>query len=827
MTAYSIQEVLEITDGTLDGKNTGFPIRFLSFDSRTILAGPETLFFALSGNQRDGHRYVNDAYNLGVRSFVVEEIPEQADFTDATFIHVSDSLVALQKLAAYHRNRFNYPVIGITGSNGKTIVKEWLSELMAPEYKIIRSPRSYNSQIGNPLSVWLMDERFNLAIFEAGISLPGEMEKLEKLLHPEWGVFTHLGQAHLENFRNQRHLVSEKLQLFDRSKHFIFCSDFDELKKAVIAKKAEGWNADLFSWSQEDENADLYITANERRSNGTELKAFFKGNKIGIFLPFTDDAYVEDGSHCWATMLAMGYESGTFESRFTRLAPVAMRLELKQGQHGAIVIDDSYNSDTGSLINALDFLKQQAGNSGKRSTVILSDILQSGVPEEQLYRQVAEYLALRKVDRFVGIGPKISQHQELFAVNEKAFYNSTDDFLQHLDGRNFRDEVILLKGARTFRFDLISDMLQEKVHQTVLEINMSALAHNLKIYRQKLRPETRIMAMVKAFSYGTGSTEVARVLQFHGADYLAVAVADEGVALRREGIELPIVVMNPEEHSFDAIIENRLEPNIYRLELLKDFEAALHRNAMRNFPIHVKLDTGMKRLGFELEEHLKELVAFVQARDTIYIRSVFSHLAVSDEPVEDAFTEQQFERFESLSRIITEAFDYKILRHILNSAGIERFPERQYDMVRLGIGLYGVSSFVQDDLQNVATLKTTISQIRTVKAGETIGYGRKGIAEKNMQIAVLPIGYADGFNRLLSNGVGNVSIKEKKAPVVGNICMDMCMVDVTGLNAEEGDRVIVFGEEIPVSEVAELLQTIPYEVLTSVGQRVKRVYFAE
>lgn len=438
-------------------------------------------------------------------------------------------------------------------------------------------------------------------------------------------------------------------------------------------------------------------------------------------------------------MLAMGYKPGSFEARFSRLAPVAMRLELKKGQHGAIVIDDSYNSDTGSLLNALDFLKQQAGNSGKRSTVILSDILQSGIPEEQLYGQVAEYLALRKVDRFIGIGPKINRYQDFFPVGDKAFYNSTEDFLQHLNGGNFRDEVILLKGARTFRFDLISDMLQEKVHQTVLEINMSALAHNLKIYRQKLKPETRIMAMVKAFSYGTGSTEVARVLQFHGADYLAVAIADEGVALRREGIELPIVVMNPEEHSFDAMIENRLEPNIYRLELLKNFETALHRNAMRNFPVHVKLDTGMKRLGFESEEHLEELVAFVQERDTIYIRSIFSHLAVSDEPVEDSFTEKQFERFDALSRIVTDGFDYKILKHILNSAGIERFSGRQYDMVRLGIGLYGVSSFVQNELQNVATLRTTISQIRTVQAGETIAMAEKELPKKTCILLFCPL----------------------------------------------------------------------------------------
>ena len=504
-----------------------------------------------------------------------------------------------------------------------------------------------------------------------------------------------------------------------------------------------------------------------------------------------------------------------------------MRLEMKKGINGCTIINDSYNSDTASLVNALDFIDQQSENRKKRSTVIISDILQSGENSETLYREIADYIQMHHISRIIGIGTEISRFSEQFVTTEKLFFPSSDEFLLHFNESDYSHEVILLKGARQFRFDRISAVLQEKAHQTVMEIDLDAMVYNLNYYRKKLSPATKVMAMVKAFSYGTGSVEVAKALQYRRIDYLAVAIADEGVELRNNGIEVPILVMNPEEHSFDVMIENRLEPNIYRFELLQKFDEALKRNAVNNFPVHLKVDTGMKRLGFDHPEEMNNVAEYIKMHDTMYIRSVFTHLAVSDDPQNDEFTRLQFRRFTEYCDILTNQFDYKILRHILNSSGIERFPEMELDMVRLGIGLYGVSPFCQNELHNVATLKTTISQIRTVDAGETIGYGRKGIANKTLTIAILPIGYADGLDRKLSNGVGKVLIGKSKAPIIGTICMDMCMVDITGIDAHEGDRAIIFGEDLPVSEVAATLGTISYEILTSIGQRVKRVYFKE
>jgi len=829
MISYSLQEISAIINGQLIGPDNAIDqsIRFLSFDSRAILSGKETLFFALKSDRNDGHHFIEDAISLEVNSFVVEDLPAKTKLNDSVqFIVVKDSLVALQKLAAFHRQRFTYPVVGITGSNGKTIVKEWLSELLSPEIKVVRSPRSYNSQIGNPLSVWLMDHRFDLAIFEAGISKPGEMGKLEAILKPDHGIFTHLGKAHLENFSSIKELVDEKIKLFTNSTLIVYCRDFELLSEA-INKASFTNNPQFFSWSDTDHRADLVIIKTTKNSGSTLIEGVFQSVKKSVTIPFNDDASIENAIHCWAYLLATNCNSKSFKNKFLKIAPVAMRLELKKGINGCTIINDSYNSDTASLINALDFTDQQSDCRKKRCTVIISDILQSGENPEILYREIADYIQMRHIDRLIGIGPEISRFGSLFDTYEKLFFPSSDEFLLHFRESDFNQEVILLKGARQFRFDRISNVLQQKVHQTVMEIDLDAMVYNLNFYREKLNPATKMMAMVKAFSYGTGSVEVAKALQYRRIDYLAVAIADEGVELRNNGIEVPILVMNPEEHGFDAMIENRLEPNIYRFELLKKFDEALKRNAVNNFPVHLKVDTGMKRLGFDHPEEMNKVAEFIRSNDTMYIRSVFSHLAVSDDPGNDRFTQLQFKRFKEYCDIIINQFDYKILRHILNSSGIERFPEMQLDMVRLGIGLYGVSSVCQSELHNVATLKTTISQIRIVEAGETIGYGRRGVSNMRLTIAVLPIGYADGLNRRLSNGVGKVLIGESKAPIIGTICMDMCMVDITGIAAREGDRAIIFGEDLPVSEVAETLGTISYEILTSIGQRVKRVYFKE
>ena len=827
MISYSFTEIFNITGGQLVDPDHAErkSVRFLSFDSRTILSGKETLFFALKSERDDGHRFIDDAISREVSMFVVEVLPVPTP-ANASFIVVPSSLDALQKLAAFHRRRFSYPVVAITGSNGKTIVKEWLGELLSPDFKIIRSPRSYNSQIGNPLSVWLMEDRFNLAIFEAGISKPGEMEKLQAILQPDHGIFTHLGKAHLENFGSVEELIDEKLKLFINCRLIIYCKDFELLSQAIdraIFNNSPGF----FSWSSVDPSADLRITRRIKSESSTQIEAEYKWERISISIPFTDDASIENAIHCWAYLLATAFIPENIQDRFLKITPIAMRLELKKGINGCTIINDSYNSDTASLVNALDFIGQQSDNRKKRCTVIISDILQSGENPELLYLEIADYIQMRHIDRIIGIGKEISRFSELFAIPDKRFFLSSDEFLLHFRETDFNQEIILLKGARQFRFDKISSLLQEKAHQTVMEIDLDAMVHNLNYYRSRLSPATKIMAMVKAFSYGTGSIEIAKVLQYRKIDFLAVAIADEGIELRNNGIEVPIVVMNPEEHSFDAMIENRLEPNIYRYKLLEQFDEALRRNAVNNFPVHLKVDTGMKRLGFDNPEELKKVTSYIRARETMYIRSVFSHLAVSDDPANDQFTNLQFNSFREYCDIVTESFNYKILRHILNSSGIERFPEMELEMVRLGIGLYGASPNVPHELQNVATLKTTISQVRTVEPGETIGYGRKGIAQQAMTIAILPIGYADGLNRRLSNGVGKVLISGVKVPIVGTICMDMCMVDITGVNASEGDRAIIFGEDLPVNEVASTLGTISYEILTSIGQRVKRVYFKE
>lgn len=828
MMVYSLADIAGIVGGALIrfGKAPEHPVRYLSFDSRTILSGKETLFFALKNGRNDGHHYIPDAQNREVTSFVVSQLPDRTSQpAESIYILVEDTLSALQTLAAHHRQRFSYPVTAITGSNGKTVVKEWLSEILGSRLHIVRSPRSYNSQIGNPLSVWLMEDHYDLAIFEAGISKPGEMSKLAVILQPDHGIFTHLGNAHLENFVSQEELVSEKVKLFASCNLIVYCKDAAQLHQA-LSKTAYTRNPRFFTWSFH-EDADLRIITAESTGQSTLISGLFRSVPVSVTIPFTDRAHIENAIHCWAYTLAIGYAPDLFSDLFSHLPTVSMRLEIKKGINGCDIIDDSYNSDTASLINALDFLKQQKDARKLSSTLILSDILQSGTNPQLLYKEVAEYIRLRKIGKMIGIGKKISSFSDLFQVETKQFFADTEEFLLHFQDSGFRNELILLKGARSFRFDRISSLLQEKKHQTVMEINLSAMVHNLNYYRSQLRPETRMMAMVKAFSYGTGSVEVAKILQYHRVDYLAVAIADEGIELRNAGIELPIVVMNPEEHSFGTMIENRLEPNIYRFSLLQSFEESLRRSAVNNFPIHIKIDTGMKRLGFDSPAEIEKLISYIRHRETVYIRSVFTHLAVSEDASNDAFTQRQFQLFGELCRPFMAGFKYKILLHVLNSAGIERFPEMQLDMVRLGIGLYGASAGATAHLRNVATLKSTISQLKTVLPGESVGYGRNFVAERLTRIAVIPIGYADGYSRRFGHGAGSVLINGRCAAIAGTICMDMCMADVTEIDCQEDDTVVLFGEGQPVGEVAGWMGTIPYEVLTTVGQRVKRIYYEE
>ncbi|MDP1745750.1 MAG: bifunctional UDP-N-acetylmuramoyl-tripeptide:D-alanyl-D-alanine ligase/alanine racemase [Bacteroidota bacterium] len=825
---HTISTIATVINATISGNgNTDTAIKNLLIDSRKLSNAETSLFFAIKGERHDGHAYLIDLYEKGVRHFVVSSLPpNNFVFNNSIFLLVKDTLLALQCLCAFHRKQFKIPVIGITGSNGKTIVKEWLYQLMREDKNIVRSPKSFNSQVGVPLSVWQITEENKLGIFEAGISKTQEMSLLETIIQPTIGLITNIGQAHDESFENQKQKVDEKLKLFVNSEVLIYCKDYLLVHNEITINKAFK-DLQVFSWSRKL-RSDLLIGRITKGVADTKIQGIYKNDFIQINIPFTDEASIENAIHCWAMLLYLGYENPVIAERMRFLSPIAMRLELKEGINNCSIINDSYNSDLGSLAIALDFLNQQKQHPKK--TLILSDILQSGRNEETLYREVAELIHKKGVSRLIGIGDGISNQTKQFDV-EKTFYRSTDEFLKEFNNSFFRDETILLKGARAFGFEAISKIIQQKAHETVLEINLNAIVHNLNYFRAKIKSDTKIMAMVKAFSYGSGSFEIANILQFHRVDFLAVAYADEGIELRKAGITMPVMVMNPEEQSYDSMLQYNLEPEIYSFRVLSLFEETLKRSEHDSdhpIPIHIKLDTGMHRLGFD-EDEVNELIVRIKNNKHLTVKSVFSHLAATDESEHDDFTWQQIKRFNEMSEKIKSHFTYPIMKHILNSAGITRFPDAQFDMVRLGIGLYGIGAGTseQSQLQNVSTLKTSISQIKNIPANETIGYSRKGIATRDIQIATVPIGYADGLSRKLSGGKGKMIVNGQYAPIIGNVCMDMCMIDITDINASENDEVIVFGEAYPITEVAKDVGTIPYEILTNVSRRVKRVYYQE
>jgi alanine racemase len=824
-TTYSIDQIAVVTGGQLIlNCPAQSEIRNLLTDSRRVLVAESALFFAIKGERHDGHRFITELFNQGVRNFIISEFTDEFKELKANFIVVDEALKAMQQLTAHHRLNFSYNVIGITGSNGKTIIKEWLYQLLRADLNIVRSPKSYNSQIGVPLSVWEMQEDHQLGIFEAGISMPGEMKKLEAIIHPTIGIFTNIGSAHDENFKSEAEKVHEKLELFSGVKTLIYNKDYSTIHESIATFPFGQKDILIFTCSRKS-RADLQVGRVTKSSDDTEIQAVYKNEFVNITIPFTDDASIENAIHCWSLMLVMGFDQEVIMERMHMLSPVAMRLEMKTGINNCSVINDSYNSDIGSLTIALDFLNQQKQHDTK--TLILSDILQSGKNEENLYKEVADLLQAKGIHSLIGIGPAITRQEKYFSMPKK-FFRSTDDFLRDFSPGDFRDETILLKGARLFGFEKISKVLQQKAHETVLEINLNSIIHNLNYYRSRLKPQTKIMAMVKATSYGSGSFEVANILQFHHVDYLAVAYSDEGVDLRKTGITLPIMVMNPEVMNFEMMMKYRLEPEIYNFRQLNQLSEVLKKHVGEPFKIHLKLDTGMHRLGFE-EREINELVVRLNNNKHLHIQSIFSHLAGSDEAEHDGFTKLQVDRFKKMSDHIMKNFNYPIMRHILNSSGILRFSEAQYEMVRLGIGMYGFAATPneQNHLQQAATLKTTISQIKNVASNETVGYSRKGKLKRDTIIATVAIGYADGINRRLSNGVGKMLVNGKLAPIVGNVCMDMCMLDITDIPAKEGDEVIVFGTDYPVTEMAKATGTIPYEILVNVSQRVKRVYFHE
>lgn len=806
-------------------------IEQLLIDSRKLIFPQSSLFFALKGPRRDGHTFITQLYQKGVRNFVVSEAVDVSALADANVLQVSDPLQALQNLVAAHRKLFSLPVIGITGSNGKTIVKEWLNQLLEEQYTIIRSPKSYNSQIGVPLSVWPLNEQHELAIFEAGISQPGEMEQLQKIIQPTIGIFTNVGEAHSEGFVNVRQKVNEKLQLFRHVETLIYCQDDHEINSGVAAVWQQlpgNKRFEIFSWSMVSE-ATLQIRRVYKDGAKTAITASYRNQEISIEIPFTDNASVENAIHCWCVMLHLKVPQEIIVQQMQQLGPVAMRLELKKGINNCSIINDSYSADLSSFTIALDFLSQQQQH--EKKTVVLSDILQSGRSEKDLYAEVARLLQQRQVSRLIGIGERISHNQNIFqaaGIAELAFYSSVDAFIKELVHTPFKDETILLKGARVFELEQIDRLLQQKVHQTVLEIDLTAVAHNLKQFQQLLKPATKMMGMVKAFSYGSGSYEIANALQFHRIDYLAVAYADEGVELRKAGINLPVMVMNPEESTFDVLVQYNLEPDLYAPGILHLFEEYVKKQGIQQYPVHIELETGMNRLGFSLAE----LPVVINSLRTPFfkVQSVFTHLASSEDPQHDAYTHRQGELYLKMAEQLQAVLSYPFIRHVVNTAGIIRHPQWHLDMVRLGIGLYGGDSSGEGglDLREVSTLKSTIAQIKDLKEGETVSYGRKGVVTKDTRIATVRIGYADGYPRRLGNGAGKMLVNGHLAPVIGTVCMDMTMIDITNIShVQEGDEVIVFGGALPVKQVAHWAQTIPYELLAGISQRVKRIYFEE
>ncbi len=829
---YNISQIANVIKAKTFSKNVDSGIEHILLDSRKLLFPATSVFFALSGLRRNGNLFVEELYHKGVCCFVVGEdfAEEEIDkFPKAAFLQVADVLQALQSLTAFHRQQYTIPIIGITGSNGKTMVKEWLYQLLHNDYNIVRSPKSYNSQIGVPLSVWQMNSSHTLGIFEAGISQPDEMQKLAKVISPTIGIFTSIGEAHGEGFLNLRQKINEKLKLFVKSDVLIYCADDPDVNDAVNAFNSNvraGDDFKLLSWSRKN-TASLQITETVQHSEQTTISAIWRKEPLTFTIPFTDLASVENAITCCCVLLYLGIELKSIAAWMQLLKPVEMRLELKQGTNNCSVINDSYSADLNSLTIALDFLQQQQQHA--KRTLILSDILQSGKSSGELYVDVAAILEQKKINRFIGIGPDISKQKHAFKnIEDTVFFSSTAEFRQQFHSQHFHNETILLKGARIFEFEQISHLLEEKVHQTVLEINLNAITHNLNTYQKLLSPGVKLMAMVKAFSYGSGSFEIANLLQFHNVDYLAVAYADEGVELRKAGITLPIMVMNVEEITYDVLVQYNLEPELFSFGILSSFENYLKQSGINNYPVHIKLDTGMRRLGFE-QRDIEELCSRLKATTVFKIQSIFSHLAASDSVLHDEFTYAQANAFATASDKIQEITGYSFIRHIANTSAIHRHKSLQMDMIRLGIGLYGVDAdpAVQQQLKNVTTLKTTISQIKKISAGESIGYSRKGVAASDSLIATVRIGYADGYPRLLSNGVGKMWINGKAVPVIGNICMDMTMLDITGVDTQEGDEVIVFGAELSVSELAFLAHSIPYEILTGISQRVKRVYFEE
>lgn len=812
----------DMPNSNLDFSTSFWNAEYLLIDSRQLSAPSNTIFFALEGKKRTGQSFIPELYEKGVRKFVVTSSFDKAYlYKEATFVYTENTLATLQALTAWHRQQHQQlPTISITGSNAKTIVKEWLYFLLEMDYNVVKSPKSYNSQIGVPLSVWQINEKHDLGIFEAGISQPNEMHKLEEIIQPNIGLFTNIGTAHDKDFDSIEQKIDEKAKLFQNCEIVVYCKDHP-----LIDEKLSALDVPTFSWG-EHPDADLIIM----KVADYEIMVNYEGETFPMNIPFLDDASFENAMHCVAMLVCLEYPFETIQSRINKLKRIPMRLERKEGINNTVLINDFYNNDLGGLQIALSFLNQNQETYPR--TLIFSDLLQGDKDKKALYERVNQLCKEYNIDKFIGVGEQLNSYEEVFNIREKHFFNDTNEVRTAIKNSTlqFNKELILLKGARHFEFEKIATLLQKKIHSTQLEINLDAVVHNLMFYRSQLSPQTKVMVMVKALGYGSGKSELANILQYHLVDYLGVAFADEGVELRQNGIRTPIMVLTPSPDSFEMMRMHQLEPEIYNLEMLSALEEFIaEENHDEPFAIQINFDTGMHRLGFTTENYKELEDRLLKLGNKIEVKGAFTHLAGADESVHDTYSKEQIKAFQLLSSQLEDALGYAVIKHCLNSAGIVRYPDAQMDMVRLGIGLHGVevNNLKQDDLQPVATLKTVIAQIKEMKAGQTVGYSRKGKVDTPKKIATIGIGYADGFDRRLSNGVGKVVINGHLAPVIGNVCMDMTMVDISNIPASVGDEVIVFGENRSISTIAKEIGTIPYEILTSVSSRVKRIYYME
>ncbi|MCM1483546.1 MAG: bifunctional UDP-N-acetylmuramoyl-tripeptide:D-alanyl-D-alanine ligase/alanine racemase [Muribaculaceae bacterium] len=801
-------------------------ISILLTDSRSLTFPEQSLFFALSTASGNGHHYIPELYSRSVRDFVVSEMPDNASvlMPDAVFIKVADVTRALQEIGRMYRMSFDIPVIGITGSQGKTTVKEWLYQLLSHRMHIVRSPRSFNSQIGVPLSIWEMDSDTELAIFEAGISRPVEMSILALIIRPTIGIITNIGPEHAEGFSSITEKAEEKAMLLSGCQYAVYNGDNDIIHRAVIKS---GFTGVCVAWSVDDNEAPLYVSSIIHGGESTTIVYSYLRRENTVTIPFTSESDIQNAIHCIAVLHILNIPVQDITEWMGQLTPVGTRMEVIEGVNNCMVIHDSYTSDLHSLTPALDFMRRRA-TASRTSTVILSDVMHESMPGVRLYKEVAKLLIAKGVSRIIGIGEEISRYSRFFPA-ESTFYDSTTEFLSSVSPGDFDHELVLIKGASQFHFELIAEMLEARQHETVLEVNLDALVHNFNFCRSFLKPSTGVVCMVKASGYGAGAHELAKTLQSQGAAYLAVAVADEGVDLRKAGITMPIMVMNPRVVNYHTLFAFDLEPEIYTFEILHQIIREAEKYGVENYPVHIKIDSGMHRLGF-LEDDIPELVDILKRQKAVRPASVFSHLCAADCPDMDDYTMEQFAYFDRCANALQRGFNHHIQRHILNSTGITRFPEYQYDLVRLGICLYGVPTMTdgsQDELKPVSALYTTVISIKEWEAGTTIGYSRRGVLKRQSRIATIPVGYADGIDRHLGNGNLEVYIGGRPCPTVGNVCMDIMMVDVTDTDCSVGDRVELFGPNIPVTKIAETLDTIPYEVLTSVSTRVKRIYYRE